>query len=191
MDHKQKQNRYFGMKSSLILPVLLVALTLCAVQHTIAYLIVTDQKVNTFSVGTVDGEIAESFSPDRMVKENVRVVNDGSVTAYVRAVVSIYWRDQTGMVLSQHPVEGIDYTINWGTDWLERDGIYYYPDPLGKDETTVPLISRCQQLADYDDQRILVVDIATQAIQANPSSAVTTAWNVTVDTTTQRIELPE
>lgn len=194
MDHNQKKHSIFRMNASMVLPALLVALTLCVIQCTVAYLMVTDQKINTFSIGNVDGEIIETFAPNgegEMIKENVRVRNNGGITAYIRTVVSIYWVDQDGMILPDLPVSGTDYEMTWGEKWLERDGIYYYPDPIKKNESTAPLLSSCRQIKDYDDQRILVVDIATQAIQANPSSAVSTAWNVTVNTTTYCIELPE
>ena len=109
----------------------------------------------------------------------------------MRAQVNIYWIDEQGNQLWEMPEEGTDYTITGKlpaeAGWAQgTDGLYYWTTPLESNGTTGKLIDRIEQtekqLANYNDGRKLVVDIAVQSIQHEPAEALKEAWGVTVKT---------
>lgn len=173
-----------------------------AIGMTIAWLTHQSGLTNQFEVANVAASVEETFNPDEGTKKDVSIQNDSSVPAYVRAAVTIWWEDADGNVLWGTPVAGTDYTIEWNlssdtstSGWVKgTDGFYYYTSSLdpkgsydasdtpstsdGKD-TTVNLIDSCTENnaeAHRNDGKYLVVDIAAQVIQADPSQAVTEAW---------------
>lgn len=179
-------------KRNIVVTVLAIVLGLSVVGGTIAWLVQSDFKVNIFGVGEVEITIDETFNNPYTVKENVTVTNQGSVPAYVRAQVNIYWVDANGNQLWEAPKVDTDYTIDGnlpaGEGWAKgTDGFYYWKTPLQPNGKTGNLISKIsqsnEQLAWHNDGRKLVVDIAAQSIQYEPTSAVHEAWGVTVDAT--------
>ncbi len=132
-------------------------------------------------MGDVSAEVHDEF--DGESKSKVYVENTGNVPVYVRAYVSIYLQKADGTILSRGPEEGEDkdYTITWGdlTNWEKQGDIYYYLLPVEPDERTENLIETVTETTKYGE--ILVVDISTQAIQAEPAKAVQDAWSVTVE----------
>lgn len=183
-------------KRNIVVTVLAVVLGLSVVGGAIAWLVQSDFKVNAFDIGKVEIEINEDFNDEHTVKQNVTVTNEGSVPAYVRAQVNIYWVDANGNQLWETPSPATDsdtgdYTIEGNlpadTGWDQgTDGLYYWTTPLEPKEKTEMLINKIEQtdeqLAKYNDGRKLVVDIAVQSIQYEPADAVNEAWGVTVET---------
>lgn len=178
-------------KRNIVVTVLAVVLGLSVVGGAIAWLVQSDFKVNVFDIGEVEVEIDEDFNDEHTVKKDVTVTNKGSVPAYVRAQVNIYWVDASGNQMWEMPKEGDDYTIEGGmpadTGWAEgTDGLFYWTTPLepkGKTEMLINKIGQTkEQLAKYNDGRKLVVDIAVQSIQHEPADALKEAWGVTVVT---------
>lgn len=163
-------------------------LVLCVlIVGTVAYLQREAKLVNTFEVGTVQTEVSETFQDN--VKSNVILKNTGTEDAYLRAKVLIYYEDNEGKIIGDIPQEGRDYEIVWGEDidtqWLkDGSGYYYYKNPVkcseknnGVSGETSVLIKRCQTIqAGEEKDRHLVVDILSQAIQADPAAAVEDAW---------------
>lgn len=185
-------------KRNIAVTVLAVVLGLSVVGGAIAWLVQSDFKVNVFDIGEVEVSIDETFDDPYTVKENVTVTNNGSVPAYVRAQVNIYWVDDNGNQLWETPSPATDgdagdYTIEGNlpadTGWVAgEDGFFYWVKPLqpngNKTNNLINKISQNdEQLAKYNDGRKLVVDIAVQSIQYEPADAVNEAWGVTVDTT--------
>ena len=105
--------------------------------------------------------------------------NAGDIPEYVRAAVSVYWQTEDGAVLSDVPVEGEDYSIEWGGSsyWAKQDGFYYYTLPLQPEAATETLIKSCKQIKERDGAR-LAVDISVQTVQSEPAGAVTDAWGI-------------
>ncbi len=148
---------------------------------TLAWFSQTDGVTNLFSSGSVKPQINETFETDYTVKENVSIQNTGTLSAYLRASVSVYWEDGSGNQLWDAPVavgengEG-DYSITWGemgpdsqtnACWLKgNDGFYYWSMPVGKKQGTGDLIKSASQIGTPADGKKLVVDIASQALQA-------------------------
>lgn len=175
-------------KRKQILVLLAGVLLLAGVVGTFAWLSVTGVLVNEFGFGSVTPSVDETLEGN--VKSDVRIANAGSAPAYLRVAVDIYWQDQHGARLWDEPVEGTDYTIEWGDKgdaaatnspsfWvLASDGFYYWTSPvapLGKTDVLIKSVSEKKA-----DGKNLVVDISTQAIQSTPDDAVTEAWNCTV-----------
>lgn len=165
--------------------VLLVALVLllgAVVGTTIGYLFTnTDSITNTFTPSEVTVEIKEDF--ENNVKNNVQVKNTGDIDAYIRAAVVVTWQDKDGNVYATAPVENTDYTVTWTmTDWVKSGNYYYYTKSVAPGTSTGVLLTECK-LKDGvtpPDGYHLVVEILSEAIQAEPVTAVQEAWGVTI-----------
>ena len=113
-------------KTGMLLIAIALLLTV-AVGGTIAYLAASAGPVtNTFTPGNVPPTIDENF--DGETKSNVSIINDGNVSAYIRAQVIFTWQDASGNVYGKLPAAGTDYTISWTkAGWIEgSDGFYYH-----------------------------------------------------------------
>lgn len=188
--------RRFGARG-IVAIALACVLGALAVGGTIAWLVQHDEKENAFGMGEIQVEVNEEFNDTYTVKRNVTVTNAGTVPAYVRAQVNIYWVDANGNQLWEEPKAGTDYTID-GTlpadeGWAQgTDGLYYWKtllqpkDLMGTVGTTGNLINTIKQTEDqlkrYTDGRKLVVDITVQSIQYEPADVLREAWGVTVVT---------
>lgn len=157
-------------------------LIMCSVTYMMAWLTAQDNINNEFDIGTVSVEIRENFSEPFTEKSDVKVINTGNATAYVRAVVSVYWQSDDGTILPDIPVENQDYIINFGTsgNWKKNGDIYYYLQPLEPGNTTDNLIDNCKQIGSVSDGKKLAVDISVQTIQSEPTDVVEESWKVQV-----------
>ena len=156
---------------------LLIVLLLIVISITTAYLLTKSSLENAFVVGKVAPEIIE--------KEDVKIKNSGNVPIYVKVAIIVSWKDANGTIVETEPVENTDYSIDFSTseNWLYSNGYYYYKKPLAVNEVTDVLVNEYVQLKEYDD-KTLYVDIAVQAIQAEPEKAVEEAWGIqTADNT--------
>lgn len=158
--------------------VAVAVLAMCGAGGAVAWFGVQDNVLNTFTRGEIKPSIEETFDKDRTVKTDVHVTNKGTAPAYMRATVSIYWEDAAGNQLWDTPQEGRDYSITWGDTlsesagarWIKgADGYYYWSAPVEAGSTTSNLIKSVEKHGDHGDKH-LVVDIATQALQANLSA---------------------
>ncbi|WP_270256435.1 hypothetical protein [Collinsella intestinalis] len=163
----------FPLKRAAIVAVAVLAM--CGAGGAVAWFGAQDNALNTFTRGEIVPSIEETFDKNSSVKEKVCVTNNGTAPAYIRATVSIYWEDGQGNQLWESPLENTDYTITWGKAvagqtgerWIKgNDGCYYWSVPVGAKERTQILIDQVKQIGAQTGKR-LVVDIATQALQAN------------------------
>lgn len=163
-----------------------VAIVLClsvGAYMTISYLTSDSSLENTFTIASVQPEVKETFEND--IKSNVYVKNNGDIPVYIRAKIMIYYQDQDKKILGDIPNED-DYTITYPENlkdcWIPaEDGFYYYIDKVDSQSKTTQLIKKCESKV-TDPDKHLVVDIITEAIQANPQEAVEDAWEaVTVN----------
>lgn len=163
----------FPLKRAAIVAVAVLAM--CGVGGAAAWFGTQDNVLNTFTRGEITPSIEETFGKSSSVKENVYVVNNGTAPAYMRATVSIYWEDEQCNQLWESPIEKTDYTVVWGDAlaaqvgdrWIKgNDGCYYWSVPVGASARTQNLIDSVAQIGNPKGRR-LVVDIATQALQAN------------------------
>lgn len=181
--------------SSLRLTGLLAGMVLVAsiAGGTLAWFSQTDGVANLFSSGSVKPQINETFETDYTVKKDVSIQNTGTLSAYLRASVSVYWEDGSGNQLWDAPAAvgesgAGDYSIAWGeigpdpqtnACWLEgNDGFYYWSQPVDKDCATGILIEKAMQKESPLEKK-LVVDIASQALQAEGTAenAFNSVWS--------------
>lgn len=186
-DSHASRPHLLGKPSSLRLSwVLLGAVLLVSIAGgTLAWFGQTDGVTNIFTSGSVKPQIDETFDTDYTVKRDVKVENNGTMPAYLRASVAVYWLDKDGNQLWEAPVLGNDYSIDWNVatsdmpdapnapdaaadgQWLQgADGFYYWSMPVEKKQSTGILIKSASRIGTPTDGKKLVVDIASQALQA-------------------------
>ena len=155
------------MNGRAVLIVLMTALLLFgAVGGTMAYLQTQTEEVkNTFEPTAVPSEVEETLSGN--VKTDVKIRNNGNISAYIRAAIVVTWKNAEGMIYPQNPIKNTDYEISIGSGWTEKDGYYYYNASVEAGGTTDNLIETCKPLeGKAPDGYFLNVEILGQAIQA-------------------------
>ena len=181
-----------GMKRKFLALLLLgVGIMLGSTQITFAYVQQKAKLLNQFELGEVKVAIVEDFNEERTIKSNVTIQNEGNIPVYVRATITIYWQDSQGNLLMQLPIEGKDYVLlgTKNTIWMQgEDGFWYYTVPVNVGEKTSPLIEKCTDVSDREDEKILVVDVVAQAIQAFPQNAVEEAWKIVLNAKSESME---
>lgn len=112
-------------------------------------------------------ETFDKNNDDVLEKKDVTVTNNNEFDVYVRAKVVVSWQDANGNTLAVTPLEGTDYTAEYGTDWTKKaDGYYYYNSILPKGGTTTNLLTDCKQTKKAPrDGYTLSVNIITQTEQ--------------------------
>lgn len=177
-------------------------LALALVGTAYAWLTRTSALDNAFDLRDVQPAVEETLESG--TKSDVKVRNDGKVASYLRCQVEVYWRDADGNRLWEVPALATDgtsstgdYTLTMATSatagtassWVQgSDGFWYWTSPVGPGEETGVLITTAQQLKAYDATATgasatsaqLVVDVSTQAIQADDAKAAAEAWGATV-----------
>ena len=159
-------------KSSALIIALALILVL-AVGGTVAYIFTqTDPVINTFT--PTEAKITVDEETNSNQKTSITVVNNSTgVPVYIRVALVANMIDGAGNVTGAADVP--EFTP--GDDWLEgSDGYYYYTEPVPVDQSTGNLLGTAMTL----DENMQVVVLA-DAIQAEPTTAVTQAWGVTVD----------
>ena len=185
MNHKENMNsgRTPKARKTATLLVAIVLLLGVAVGTTVAYLITnTGSVVNKFEYAKTNVTVDEKF--DGAKKENVQVRNAGNIPVYVRATYVVNWVDKDGNIVTSVPTE-YDYQLNENPDskWVEgKDGYFYYPTPVQpKDLTGGSLLTCTVTKQPANPEYTLNVEILATAIQSEPTTAVTSAWGVTVN----------
>ena len=165
-----------GTKALLV--VVSLVLAMAAVGSTIAYIIfAATPVVNSFERAEMSCEVTEVF--DGNIKQNVAIKNttEDMVAGYVRAVIMIKWEDDFGNVYAKTPKPDQEYTVSYGTGWIQKDGYYYWPQEVKAGDSTGVLIERCEPVrGNVPEGYTLVVDILAEIIQSNPEDAVKDAW---------------
>ena len=180
--HSHSRRRRRAPHSKNITLITLVLLLVCVTAiPALAWLTAKSVVKNEFQIG--NGDVVINETTNDSVKQNVNFTNNGNVPVYVRANVSIYWKDKDGNIMATVPAENTDYDITWfGTDsgWVKGiDGVYYYTKQLEVGKTTPDLIQSVTDKvhkARYNDGRTFYVDIASQSLQTTPAEAVKEAW---------------
>lgn len=168
----------FRWKRSGILLAAVIVLLAGAVGGTWAFLVAQSEPVqNNFTYAHVSCTIDEKF--DGTTKSDVKIQNTGDIPAYIRARIVVTWKDERGNV-SAVPVKDTDYTITFNeTDWTQNDGYWYCNIPVAAMDSTPALITECKRTGTAPEGYNLSVEILADAIQSEPASAVTEAWNYT------------
>lgn len=137
---------------------------------------------NVLVPAEVSCEVVETFSDN--TKTEIFIKNTGDIEAYLRLHVVTYWVDANGDILFKEPKSlNINYNDNY---WLKSESgdTYYYMFPVQpgdtKNITNNLLASSITLITDADGNK-QVVEVFAEAIQSEPTKAVTSAWNVTLD----------
>ena len=161
--------------------------------------------VSAASVATVFGYLkmsaeqseASTFTADsnsNPTDSQSGVTNNAPYAVYMRAAVTVTWKDASGHVLGEMPQEGVDYTLTSDDDWAPNGAYYYHIAPVpasGTADTPVTLASQTPK-----EGYTLSCDILYQVIQALGSTdegdvpAVTDAWSIAVDSNTGNLDIP-
>ena len=186
---KQTKKNHFNKSAALLIALVLIVTV--GVGSTVAFLIDGPVAVtNTFQPSKVTCEVVEdSFNGKEKTDVSIKNTSDtGDVDAYIRAAVVVTWKDDTTNrnVYGKQPVEGTDYTIQYNltNGWVKgTDGYYYWTSPVKSEReavndcTTGVLITSCAPVADKAPSGYhLSVEIVAEAIQAEPTTAVTSSW---------------
>lgn len=170
-------------KRNLIIVLLLFMVVISTISYSLAFLTWSnDPLINLFTKPNVDIEIEEDF--DDEIKKDVVIRNDGNVDIYVRVALMPAWvlYDDDGVAeYLGYAVDEVNLTTLNG--WIRIGDYYYYTTPLAPGASTTKLvgsdglmapINRPHKDANYK------VDVISSSIQANPTKAVSDAWNVEV-----------
>ena len=169
----------FRWKRSGILLAAVIVLLAGAVGGTWAFLVAQSEPVqNNFTYAHVSCRIDEKF--ENGVKSDVKIQNTGDISAYIRARIVVTWKDASGNVSSTVPVKNTDYTIAFNEkDWTQQGGYWYCNTAVDVGGETPVLITKCEKKGNAPKDYDLSVEILADAIQSEPASAVTEAWDYT------------
>lgn len=181
---KHARRRQQRFNKSIIL-VVLVSIFAAVAGSTLAFLVTrTDSVKNTFNYSNVACEVVEEkfINGTSVDKSNVRVLNTGDTESYIRAAIIVTWKDSAGNVYAMEPQKDKDYTITINnSDWLEKNGFYYYTKPVSPQKETGVLIENCSIKGSGLEGYGLSVEILASAIQSKPTKAVENSWHVIVN----------
>lgn len=159
-------------KSSALVIALALILVL-VVGGTVAYIFTqTGPVINTFTPTEAKITVDEEISGNQKTEIKVENVSTG-VPVYIRVALVANMIDDKGNVTGAATVP----TFTPGENWIKgSDGYYYYTKAVPVGQSTENLLAAPMTL----DNNMQVVVLA-DAIQAEPTTAVTQAWDVTVD----------
>ncbi len=135
-------------------------------------------------------EDAYTLAPDATftVSDSAVTVGDTGYSVYIRATVTVNWRNEAGELLAVAPEESTDYSFTPGEGWSKgSDGYFYYASPVESGQSTTALLNGLTRTGTAPEGCELVADMAAEAIQCagttdeNDVPAVTDAWGCTVD----------
>lgn len=170
------------MKRKLFVLVLFIACLSVAAYSTIAYFTAEDTATNVITAGNIRIELEETavsengelvpfedlngVMPGADVSKIVQVKNTGSQPAYVRIQMEKVITLAEG-ASGEADVNLLSCDLN-EEDWAQKDGYYYYKEPLAPGEKTEPLFTKVTFSKEMDNlyqnskTRINIVAFATQ-----------------------------
>lgn len=181
--YSRKQRR--SHKRFAVVLVSLVLLCMMAIGTTLAYLVAEDKPVmNLFNPSEVTSKVNEE-SFDGSEKKNVTIQNTGDISAFIRADIVVTWMDKDGNVLYEVPELDEDYTIQLNTtDWVEKNGFYYYKHEVKAGDSTSNLINSATAKTG-NGEFFVSIEILSSAIQsigvdAKGNKPIELAWGVDI-----------
>jgi len=169
-------------KRIMILLVSCLVIFMISVGGVVAYIIAqTETLHNEFVPVKVTCKIEETFKDN--VKKDVYIRNTGDIDAYIRALIIANWvSDEDGKIHSSAPVEGVDYSVEWGVEGWKKsaDGFWYYEKPVAPQDVTKDLIETSVVIGNAPEGYHLQIQVLASALQAMPETVVEQEWGVTV-----------
>ncbi|MGI6161622.1 MAG: hypothetical protein ACOYJD_06290 [Christensenellales bacterium] len=189
---------FFKNKKTWVMLIAAIAIIAISIGGTVAWLTAQAAAQNVFDPAQVTCEVWEGsgvgeepnkhqetvvFDPSS-VKEDVRIKNTSDIYAYIRVGLVPIWRNQsdgTGAGLNAENT----YTIMFSDseNWFKQGNYYYYKNPVEAGGFTEDLIATCSVksgLGDEYEGKYFELQIVAQAIQAEGTSAATSAWGVNI-----------
>ena len=189
-----------------VVGILLVAVLITTAAVTslvVGYMFRVVDMPNTLLPGKVSCAVEEVVSQDddstTLTKQEVTIKNTGDTQAYIRVKVLTYWQDSKGNIVGSK----IDNDLlgeskydnsNWIRSEKTVDGIssitYYCKTPIDPGKNTPDLLANGKTVVlgittTKVDGVIYtyhqVAEIIPEAIQSQPTEAVTSSWGVTLD----------
>lgn len=141
----------------------------------------------SLSSGQVTNQFDDASHPVVAVNhDNSITVQDMGYAVYLRAMVVVNWKNTSGGILAEMPVENTDYFLSLGDRWKIIDGFYYYTSKIQENTTTEPVVTIASKTEKEGYQ--LEVTVVAQTVQAigqtdanPPVDAVEDAWGVTAE----------
>lgn len=166
------KNRHSAQRLILIAILLILVLASGSV---VAYMFLrADANETQFIPAQISCEVEGDFTSDEI--SGIRVRNTGNISAFLRVRLVTYWVDSAGNVAA---ISSPRLLITPGSDWVPgNNNTYYYKTPVAAGSSTAGVLPTIT-LATENGYR-QVVDILAEAIQAEPTKAVTDSWGVTV-----------
>ena len=177
----------------LILLAVLIALIL-ACGAVVAYMFQRTAETNLqFAPAEVTCKVTTSEATDssgNLTISSIQVKNTGNIDAYLRVRLVPYWYDSANDALAaKTPPPDPDATLVDDV-WEEgSDYTYYYVSPVSAG-STVELLKMPVVLTASSEGYHPKVDFLAEAIQANPGTAVTSSWGVTLDSNGYIVSAP-
>lgn len=172
---KAAPKKHFSGRKLLLLLLAVVTVSAAAVGGTVAYLYASKTLDNTFEPVQMMCEVTEDFS-DGITKKDVCVMNTSKAPAYIRVKLLPYWYDKESDIIVARQAWTPQFTP--GEGWvLGADGCYYYTAPVLPGASTKPLIPELTLKQDEASLSRQVLEILASCIQAEPATAVKTAWS--------------
>lgn len=171
------------------LPVCLLALALAAVGITAAFMFREAAVKNRFQPAEVSCTVHEKLDGGEFTggmhtghqKHGIKIENTGNVDAYLRVRLVSYWVDADGNPVGLPSVApALVLRDGW---FLGSDGAYYFREAVAPGELTGILCAPIdlETSVDADGNTVYqALDVLGEAVQALPTTAVTTAWPVSV-----------
>lgn len=162
--------------------VALVLLFLGAVGGTMAFLLDTTSRVeNTFTPAEVKISINETVENNKKSEISFTNSNDPkSVPVYIRATLAVYWTDiinETEQIVPAPAGASVFVPTDMGQGWIKVGDIYYYTVPVVPGGTTTAMLTNAVTVTVPDESTLkCYIDVRAEAIQAEPKTAVETAW---------------
>ena len=132
---------------------------------------------NVFVPAVVTCEVIESYANNQ--KSSIAIKNTGNVDAFLRLRFVTYWIDRNGdIIFDASKSLDVDYDT---TNWIMKDNIYYYKNPVAPGATTSNLLNSGFKITlTTNDGNRQVVEVFAEAIQSLPAEAVQSSWGVNV-----------
>lgn len=161
------------------IPLLILLGVILACGSVFAYMFMrTDTKGAQFIPAEVTCEVYDMTSGDQI--NEVTVKNTGNIPAYLRVRLVTYWDNGDGKVAPQSsPTLAVTCDE---TKWVRgSDNTFYYRTAVAPEDVTTDLFAEGAfiQMASDGGYRQRV-DIFGEAIQADPTHAATSSWDVTI-----------
>ncbi len=155
--------------------------------YSLAYLNETTTPViNHFSGSSFDLTVREEFEKGNTIKENVTVINTGSVPMYVRVKVLPQAQEENEVIIANPIVETNscfraidiqDFEISDIKNWINIDGYYYYQELIEPMEEVVLFQSAyLKENVVFKSNYTPVLTIAAQGVQGN-AIEIDGIWN--------------